>query len=295
MTEKNTMIKKYVHMRLQDPCKAVKMNITRSLRRIILITAWLPAIMAVPPGHAQEKDNSTNLTIQNFRESLRPQGFVLHDPDWYFWGCSPILDDGVRWVLFFIANTGLNDMLHLFPSSQLIGMAASESFRGPCKFLGNDGCYLLYFKSVKHSFTQKGLEGFHRRVSMGVVRSRRPGGLYFMHPEPITKNKVLIEDGNAFKLQGKICLLTTVCEGEHNGGGQIFYSDDGIKFNPDPVLAYENITRYMEKWDNPSHEWSDCVLQMPKLLFDKEDVPTQLYCPCGTAPEGEKGTGVFLF
>jgi hypothetical protein len=343
-------------------------------------------------GNAQVNPNKINLTINNFRESLQPEGFVLHDPDWYFWGCSPILDDDGRvhlfvsrwparygfmgyrenceiahyvgdspagpfeyeyslrgngikgswrshfmhnplikrvdeeWVLLFLSNTGLNDTLRPFPSNQLIGMATSKSLSGPWEFQGNDGLileppadssfwcynalngtnnpafiktddgrYLLYFKSMRHSSGQKGLEGFKRRVSMGVASSRRLKGPYFIHPEPITKNKVLIEDGYAFKLNDKICLLTTICEGEHRGGGQIFYSDDGINFSPNPELAFENITHYVKAWDDPSHEWSDWVLQMPKILLNENDIPTHLYCPCGTAPEGQKTTGVFMF
>ena len=68
--------------------------------RLLLAISLLITITDVLPVGAQQQEGVSKLSIQNFRESLQPEGFVLHDPDWYFWGCSPILDDDGRTHLF---------------------------------------------------------------------------------------------------------------------------------------------------------------------------------------------------
>ena len=68
--------------------------------RINAVLILLFIVSDLPLSRAQQNKGEVKLTIQNFCESLQPEGFVLHDPDWYFWGCSPILDDDGRVHLF---------------------------------------------------------------------------------------------------------------------------------------------------------------------------------------------------
>jgi hypothetical protein len=234
------------------------------------------------------------------------------------------IDD--KWVMTFMGVAWHEGEKKILPGNQANGLAIADSPDGPWRLAGNDGLilsppadslfwcynawngvnnptliktqdgrYLYYFKAMKYMPGVSGPEGFRERNRMGVASSSRLEGPYYMHPKPVTSNKGLIEDGNVFKLDGKICLLSTVCYGDHEGGGEIYYSDNGIHFDTEPVLAYQNIRHYLTPWENPSHQWSPWVLQVPRVLIGKEGVPTHLYVPCGTAPEGEKTTGIFLF
>lgn len=80
------------------------------------------------------------------------------------------------------------------------------------------GGYFLYFKSEKGK--------------MGVAIAQNPEGPYFQLPFPVTQNDQTVEDGYAFVMDGKICLLTTDHHGIlEEGGGILWTSDDGLKFD----------------------------------------------------------------
>ena len=224
------------------------------------------------------------------------------------------IPDG-RYALLFIANShGTKG----FPANQKIGMMLAPHLDGPWTFAGKDGLVLdvpadagvwshdsavgvnnptllpmpdgrcfLYYKAMK-----KG-RGEVRR--MGVAIADRVEGPYRFEKEPLTANEGTIEDGFAFRLHGEICLLVTDCHGTGNGGGMIYRSRDGLRFDPVPVRAYEAVDHYLKRWPKPAPGWSPWVLQRPALLLDRSGMPTHLFAPCGTPPEGKTGTSTFLF
>jgi hypothetical protein len=150
-----------------------------------------------------------------------------------------------------------------------------------------DGRFLLYYKAMKPG------KGEVRR--MGVAIAGEVEGPYRFEKAPLTANEGTIEDGFAFRLNGEVCLLVTDCHGPGNGGGMIYHSQDGIRFDQESVRAYEAVDHYLKRWPNPAKGWAPWVLQRPALLFDEEGIPTHLFAPCGTPPEGMQGTATFLF
>jgi hypothetical protein len=150
-----------------------------------------------------------------------------------------------------------------------------------------DGRFLLYYKAMKPG------KGEVRR--MGVAIADKVDGPYRFEKEALTANKGTIEDGFAFLLNGEVCLLVTDCHGAGKGGGMIYHCQDGIHFDQKPVRAYEAIDHYLKRWPNPAKGWGPWVLQRPALLLGKDGTPTHLFAPCGTPPEGKKGTSTFLF
>lgn len=223
-----------------------------------------------------------------------------------------------RYAMLFIANSGGKRGEDVFPANQKIGLMLADSLNGPWKFAGQDGLILdrpadsdvwshasvvgvnnptllpmpdgrffLYYKAMKPG------KGEVRR--MGLAIADKVEGPYVFQKSPLTSNNGTIEDGFAFRLDGKVNLLVTDCHGEGSGGGMIYQSNDGIAFNPDEIRAYEAIDHYMKRWPNPAKGWSPWVLQRPALLLGNDGNPTHLFTPCGTPPEGSTGTATFLF
>jgi hypothetical protein len=220
-----------------------------------------------------------------------------------------------RYAMLFIANShGTRG----FPANQRIGMILAASLDGPWAVAGQDGLILdvpadpsvwsydsavgvnnptllpmpdgrffLYYKAMKRG------KGEVRR--MGVAVADQVEGPYRFEKAALTSNEGTIEDGFAFLLNGEVCLLVTDCHGEGNGGGMIYRSKDGLRFDPDSVRAYEAVDHYVKRWPNPANGWSPWVLQRPALLLDRAGTPTHLFAPCGTPPEGKSGTSTFLF
>ena len=335
-------------------------------------------------GDGQKNAASGAVTVDTFRSSLVPKGFVLTEDGWHIWCNAPIYNEqgkvhlfvsrwpvkdtfGVGWhttceiahyqsdkpegpytfvdtvlrgsgiegswrkdgthnvtvvklpdhryAMLFIAN---GNGTRGFPANQKIGMMLAGSLDGPWKFAGQDGLildvpadpevwshgsvvgvnnptllpmsdgrFLLYYKAMKPG------KGAVRR--MGVAIADKVEGPYRFEKKPLTANEGTIEDGFAFQLDGEVCLLVTDCHGEGEGGGMIYRSRDGIHFDPKSVRAYEAVDHYIKRWPNPADGWSPWVLQRPALLIGKDGVPTHLFAPCGTPPEGKSGTGTFLF
>ncbi len=223
------------------------------------------------------------------------------------------LPDG-RYAMLFIANS---DGTHGFPANQKIGMMLAPGPDGPWALAGRDGLildvpadpavwshdsavgvnnptllpmpdgrFLLYYKAMKRG------KGEVRR--MGVAVADKVEGPYRFEKEPLTSNEGTIEDGFAFRLSGEVCLLVTDCHGADYGGGMIYHSKDGLRFDPKDVRAFEPVDHYMKRWPNPEKGWSPWVLQRPALLLGKDGVPTHFFAPCGTPPEGKKGTSTFM-
>lgn len=238
------------------------------------------------------------------------RAFAPHNPT------AVRLPDG-RYAVLFIANSN-GSREGGFPANQKIGLITAPSPDGPWTPAGRDGLILdvpkdpavwshgsvvgvnnptllpmpdgrffLYYKAMKPG------KGEVRR--MGVAIADSVEGPYQFEQEPLTRNEGTIEDGFAFHLNGKSCLLVTDCHGEGYGGGMIYQSKDGVHFDPKEIRVYEAIDHYMPRWKNPAKGWSPWVLQRPALLIGDDGIPTHLFTPCGTPPEGEKGTATFLF
>ena len=223
-----------------------------------------------------------------------------------------------RYAMLFIANSGGNKGQGGFPANQKIGLMLADRPEGPWKLAGDDGLILdvpadpgvwshgsvvgvnnptllpmpdgrffLYYKAMQ--------PGKGKVRQMGLAIADKIEGPYHFEKEPLTRNKGTIEDGFAFHLGGKVNLLVTDCHGEGYGGGMIYQSDDGITFGQEPIRAYEAVDHYMERWPDPAKGWSPWVLQRPALLIGRNGIPSHLFTPCGTPPEGRAGTATFLF
>lgn len=226
------------------------------------------------------------------------------------------LPDG-RYAILFIANSD-GSKKKGFPANQKIGLMTSRSPDGPWELAGKDGLILdapddpaiwshdsvvgvnnptllpmpdgrffLYYKAMKPG------KGEVRR--MGLAVADKVEGPYRFEKEPLTSNEGTIEDGFAFRLNDEVCLLVTDCHGKGYGGGMIYRSGNGVRFEPREIRAFEAVDHYMPRWPNPAPGWSPWVLQRPALLIGRNGVPTHLFAPCGTPPEGKKGTATFLF
>lgn len=226
---------------------------------------------------------------------------------------------GDRYVLTYIANDGVGR----HGPNQRIGMRVSDNIDGPWRPVHGDddrpvlapsddpanwthksrcgvvnptllampdGRFFLYFKALPAS-------GGHTK--MGVAIADRLEGPYIIQSEPITANDRIIEDGYAFHWRGKVCLLTTDNEGIiERGGGLLWTSDDGLKFDQKPMLGFHHFGNYYFQSGVPStavyHYTKSVKLERPQvLIIDGE--PAYLYAPSGAAIDGSDGTNCYVF
>ncbi|MDN3665300.1 glycoside hydrolase family protein [Algibacter miyuki] len=229
------------------------------------------------------------------------------------------IDD--KYVLVYIANDG--DKQH--GPSQRIGMLISDNIYGPwietpnkntpllsppndntiwCHNSGlgvnnpsiiklPNGKYHLYFKAMA------GPKGSGAKVSMGVAISDKLEGPYLIQPDPITSNKARIEDGYVFLWRNQVCLLTTDNHGIlEKGGGLLWVSEDGLKFNSEPLSGFHNFQQYylngqVPEGANPRYG-KHVKFERPQLLMDANNEPEYLYCPSGVALDGSDGSNNYV-
>ncbi|MGC4013457.1 MAG: glycoside hydrolase family protein [Luteolibacter sp.] len=220
-----------------------------------------------------------------------------------------------RYALTFIGNSGGNP--GAFPADQKIGMMLADKPDGPWKLVGTDGLvlsppadpaiwchdsavgvnnpallesggkFLLYYKAMRPG------KGEVRRMSVAIAD--KVEGPYVFQPLPLTENKQGIEDGYAFRMDGRIHLITT---DSHTGGGWIWSSDDGLKFDPEPKRAYDNMRTMKTKEEIAAMKpiYGPCSFQRPQLLLDPTTgVPTYLFTASGTNPKDDAGSRPFVF
>ncbi|MFD2833108.1 glycoside hydrolase family protein [Gramella sp. AN32] len=230
------------------------------------------------------------------------------------------IDD--KYVLVYIANDGAKN----HGPSQKIGMLISNSLNGPWKEIPNknepllsppndnaiwcsgsgvgvnnpslikhpNGKYLLYFKAMA------GAKGTGAKVSMGLAISEKLVGPYIIQPNPITTNEVRIEDGYAFLWKNQICLMTTDNHGIlEKGGGLLWVSKDGVKFNAKPLSGFHNYQDFYLKGSFPKganvrYGGKKVKFERPQLLLDANNEPEYLYCPSGVALDGSDGTNSYV-
>ncbi|MDO5973486.1 glycoside hydrolase family protein [Flavivirga jejuensis] len=227
-----------------------------------------------------------------------------------------------KYVLIFIANDGSDK----HGPSQRIGMLISDAINGPWVEVPNktkpllsppdddkiwcynsglgvnnpglikhpNGKYYLYFKAMA------GPKGTGAKVSMGVAVSEKLEGPYKIQPEPITTNKTRIEDGYAFMWKNKVCLLTTDNHGIiEKGGGLLWVSEDGLKFNSEPLSGFHNYQDFYLKGSFPKeanirYGGKKVKFERPQLLMNANNEPEYLYCPSGVALDGSDGTNSYV-
>lgn len=225
-----------------------------------------------------------------------------------------------KYVIVYIANDGVKE----HGSNQRIGMLVSDDINGPWVETPNtnepllspptdntiwcynsgvgvnnpsilkhpNGKYYLYFKAM----SGRRPEG---KISMGLAISNKLEGPYTIQPNPITANKVGIEDGYVFSWRSHICLLTTDNHGIlESGGGLLWVSKDGRNFNPEPFSGFHNFGKFYLK-DNISEianvRYHNAVkFERPQLLMDANNEPEYLYCPSGVAIDGSDGTNSYV-
>jgi hypothetical protein len=227
-----------------------------------------------------------------------------------------------KYVLVFIANNGKG----IHGANQRIGILISEDINASWSEIPNkdepilsppndesiwcsnsglgvnnpslikhpNGKYYLYFKAMAGP-KEKGA-----KVSMGVAVSDNLEGPYVIQPEPITTNKVRIEDGYAFLWRNKICLMTTDNHGIiEKGGGLLWVSEDGLQFKAEPLSGFHNAQNFYLKGNFPSganirYGGKKVKFERPQLLMDDNNEPEYLYCPSGVALDGSDGTNSYV-
>jgi len=221
---------------------------------------------------------------------------------------------GNKYVLLYIGNTGLKE----HPANQRIGMALSDSPYGPWKKVGRDGMILappadsgyynhkagngvvnpaflehpdgrffLYFKSNDTRQNQR----WHSR--MGLAIAEKLEGPYVQLPDPTTSNDQTIEDGYAFVMDKKVYLLTTDNHGILNrGGGLLWESEDGVRFQNQPAPGFGLLSDYIPaeaRSKSKTHYGVGGKFERPQVLTIGGE-PAHLYLASGTNIEGGSGT-----
>lgn len=226
-----------------------------------------------------------------------------------------------KYVLVFIANDGAKN----HGPSQRIGMLVSDNLDGPWVEKPNknepllsppndksiwcfdsglgvnnpsiikhlNGKYYLYFKAMA------GPKGKGNKVSMGLAISEEMEGPYIVQSDPITTNNVRIEDGYAFLWKNKICLMTTDNHGIlEKGGGLLWVSEDGLKFEAKPLSGFHNCQDFYLKGEVPkganARYGKKVKFERPQLLMDANNEPEYLYCPSGVVLDGSNGTNSYV-
>lgn len=228
------------------------------------------------------------------------------------------IDD--KYVIVYIANDGVKE----HGPNQRIGMLVSDTIDGPWAETPNtnepllspptdssiwcfnsgvgvnnpsilkhtNGKYYLYFKAL----SGRRPEG---KISMGLAIANALEGPYVIQPNPITANKVGIEDGYVFSWRNHICLLTTDNHGIlESGGGLLWVSKDGRNFNPEPFSGFHNFGKFHLEDSIPETanvRYHNAVkFERPQLLMNADNEPEYLYCPCGVAIDGSDGTNSYV-
>ena len=228
---------------------------------------------------------------------------------WNYAGiCNPCIkkvDD--KYVLLFIANSHLKfhprKVDEPSPENHSIGMMIADSVNGPwsepkqvlapskrkhwTRNSGNGVCnpafvkfkgkYMIYYKS--------------NGAKYGVAIADKLEGPYIHHPEPVTKNKTVIEDGYAFVWNGKVNLVTTDNKGIiARKGGLLWQSDDGVTFSQ-PVRGFYPFGQMVSKKDFPKNRqvYGDWAIERPQVLM-LDGRPAWFYAPSGSSLTGRDCT-----
>ena len=219
---------------------------------------------------------------------------------------------GEQYVLLYISNNNPQQPPH--PSNQCIGMLLSESLYGPWRKAGTNGRILIppedprfWNHGASNGVNNPALlpypgGGFYlyfksEKARMGLAIAEKLEGPYVQLPFPITSNEHRIEDGYAFIMDGRVCLLTTDNEGIiERGGGLLWTSDDGIHFG-EPAPGFHTIQRYIdrERLSKAKHHYGGRMMKFerPQVLMI-EGKPSYLYAPSGYHIKGGESTVCYV-
>jgi len=206
---------------------------------------------------------------------------------------------GDQYVLLYIGNNNGSQPPH--PANQHIGMAVSKSLYGPWKKVGNDGKILSPPDNPKYwnyqatngvnnpAFLQHPDGGFFlyfksQGGKMGLAIAEKLEGPYVQMPFPVTLNNQAIEDGYAFMLDEKFCLLTTDNHGLiEKGGGILWESNDGIHFD-EKEQGFYPVEKYLgkENLKNAANHYFGNIIKFerPQVLL-MNGKPAYLYVSSG--------------
>lgn len=216
-----------------------------------------------------------------------------------------------RYALFYIANpVGITKGIGAHPGTQRIGLALSDSLDGPWKKVGADGKVLDPSPDPKHwtygaqvvnpaflKFNGRYLLYFKGKgANMGVAIADKLEGPYLHQPDKLSANNQRVEDGYAFLLGGKVCLVTTDNAGKFgHGGGLLWTSDDGIHFDDAPQRGYWPPAHYLPKVDRSLIRgyYGAGTFQRPQVLV-KDGRPAYLYAASGSVLNGGDGTVCYV-
>jgi hypothetical protein len=214
---------------------------------------------------------------------------------------------GSMYYLFYIANNNPKPPVH--PANQCIGLAVSESLNGPWEKVGNDGMILAPPTNAKYwnykpsngvnnpAFLQHPEGGYFlyfksQGGKMGVAIAENAEGPYVQLPFPVTQNNQAVEDGYAFVMDGKICLLTTDNHGLiEKGGGILWKSEDGIHFT-EKEQGFLPLSEYVPELDpgKATRIYGGMIkLERPQVLL-LGGKPAYLYAPSGYNIYGGEST-----
>jgi hypothetical protein len=229
--------------------------------------------------------------------------------------CNPLVQkvDG-KHVLLYIANPfGLTQGVSGHTRSQRIGMVIAQSPEGPWTKVGEDGLVLSPSTDPDH-WTHNASNGVvnpaflkapdgryflyykSAHARMGLAIAEHLEGPYIHQKEPVTKNRLGIEDGYAFHWKGRIRLLTTDNHGLlRKGGGILWSSDDGLNF-PDREKGFHLVRDYLPE-DYPAkprrYYGRQGKFERPQVLMI-DGQPAYLYLPSGTQFDGLSGTTSYV-
>lgn len=204
------------------------------------------------------------------------------------------------YALFYIGNDGIAK----HPSNQYICVAFSESLYGPWNKGGEDGVILEPPKNADYwnynasngvnnpAFLQHPDGGYFlyfksEKARMGLAIAENLEGPFVQLPFPVTANDRNIEDGYAFRYNGKFALLTTDNHGIiEEGAGILWTSEDGIHFD-NYEKGFHRINDYTDidmakvavLYGHQNRVYAK--FERPQLLF-KDEKPAYMYVPSGT-------------
>ena len=279
--------------------------------KVHLFVARWPAELKVDPGWRSHSE------IAHYIADKTEGPFVFSDvaltgtgkETWDKFGAhNPAIHKiGGKYYLFYIGNNNPKPPAH--PSNQCIGLAVSESLDGPWERVGMDGLVLSPHQNPDYwnfqpsnginnpAFLQHPDGGYFlyfksQGEKMGVAIAENPEGPYVQLPFPVTRNNQAVEDGYAFVMDGKICLLTTDNHGLiENGGGILWKSEDGIHFT-EKEQGYFPFSKYIPKENRKKakqHYGSMIKLERPQVLM-LDGRPAYLYAPSGYNIYGGEST-----
>ncbi len=132
---------------------------------------------------------------------------------------------------------------------------------------------------------------------MGLAIAEDIEGPFVQLPHPVTYNDRSVEDGYAFMMDDKFCLLTTDNHGMiEKGGGILWSSKDGIRFT-DAEKGFHPVVKYLDssKLQNRTKHYGGQIVKFerPQVLLIN-DKPAYMYATSGYHFYGADATASYV-